>query len=196
MKLRMHEKSLFAVLLRSPWWASFVLAAGVFMLARLMLPNLYAAFVGLPFAAIGAWAAWQQLRAPSGARIAERLAALREMHWEEFSARIDGAYRSEGYEVTRLSGAQADFALEKSGRTLLLACKRWKATRTGVEPLKELHAAGQAREASECMYLAAGGITDTARAFAAQKGIRLVEGAALVALLPRAPRAAKPARAP
>lgn len=197
MKLEMAENSVFAVLLRSPWWVSIAVAGGVYVLAKFLLdkfstlPGIYALFVPLPFVIIGAYAGWQQLRAPSGARVAGMLEALRAMQWEEFSGGIEEAYKRAGYAVTRLPGAQGDFELERAGRRSLLACKRWKATRTGVEPLRELHAAAQARDAHECLYVSAGELTDNARAFAAQKGIRLVHGAELAKLLPRAGRAAK-----
>ncbi len=67
----------------------------------------------------------------------------------------------------------------------LVACKRWKAVRTGVEPLRELQAAREAREAHHCVYVATGEITDQARAFAMEKKISLVQGADLATLLRR-----------
>ncbi|MDH4188801.1 MAG: restriction endonuclease [Betaproteobacteria bacterium] len=189
MKLKMAENSIFAVLLRSPWWISIAVAGGVFLLARWLLakfseiPDIYALFVPLPFVVIGVYAGWRQLRAPSEARIAARLEALRAMQWDEFSGAIEEAYRRAGYAVARIAGGPADFELEKAGRKSLLACKRWKAMRTGVEPLRGLHAAAQARDAQECLYVAAGEITDAARAFAAQKGVHLVHGAELATLM-------------
>jgi restriction system protein len=106
------------------------------------------------------------------------------MSWDEFAAAMEEAYRREGYVVTRLNGAQADLQLMKEGwRTTLVACKRWKATRTGIEPLRELDAARRKGDAHECIYVAAGEVTDTARAFAAEKGIRLVDGAELARML-------------
>jgi restriction system protein len=86
-----------------------------------------------------------------------------------------------------MKNAAADLELGKSGRISLVACKRWKADRTGVEPLRELDAARHAREAQECIYVAAGGITDNARAFAARTNIRLLHDAELAALLPAHP---------
>lgn len=74
--------------------------------------------------------------------------------------------------------------LTRSGRLTLAACKRWKVARAGVEPLKELDAARQAREAHECIYVAAGEITDNARAYAARSNIRLLCDAELAALVP------------
>ena len=185
MKFPMAENSLFAILLRSPWWISFAVAAVIFGGARYFLPTVYALIVPLPFVVVGGLAAWRQLRAPSAARVARTLEALRALSRDEFRAALEDAYRREGYQVARFAGAQADLELAKAGRTTLLACARWKATRTGIEPLRELHAAARAREAAECVYLAAGEITATARAFAAQHGIRLLEGAELAKLLPR-----------
>lgn len=189
MKLEMHKNSLFAVLLRSPFWISFAIAGGLFLVARMFLPEQYAIFTALPFAAIGAYAAWKQLRAPSAAKVAGSLATLREMPWSELADAIERRYRAEGYTVNRLSGADADFELIKNGRTTLLAAKRWKAARTGAEPLRDLHAARRRRDAYDCAYLVAGEITENARKFAVDHNVRLVQGAELVGLVPPKGRA-------
>ena len=153
------------------------------MLAKFEMPEPYAIFVALPFLVIGCVAGWRQLRAPSAARVAGTLEALRALTWNEFSAALEAAFRRNGYAVSRLSGA-ADLELSKAGRISLVACKRWKATRAGIEPLRELDAARQARAAQECIYVVAGDITDNARAYAAQSNIRLLHDAELAALLP------------
>jgi restriction system protein len=186
----MHKNSLFAVLLRSPWWISIAVAVGIgvlgrFALEKFSLPGIYAVFFGLPFFVIGCYAGWQQLRAPSAERIAATLESLRAMSWDEFSAALEGAFRRDGCIVTRPDAAGADLELVKSGRVTLVACKRWKVARTGIETLKELDAAREARAAHECILVAAGDITDNARAFAAEKNIQLLHGAGLVRLLPQ-----------
>lgn len=188
MKFQMARNSLFAILLRSPWWISVAAAAGIFAAARLALPEIYAFFVALPFAVIGAYALWQQRHAPSAARVAGALQALRAMSWDEFSAAIEDAFHRDGYIVSRIGGAEADFELTKAGRVSLVWAKRWKVARTGIEPLRELYAAGRLRGAHECIYVAAGEITDNARVFAAGKNISLVHDAELAKLLPRAGR--------
>jgi len=168
---------------------SILVAAGAFALAKSLLSEAlapYGMFAALPFFVIGCVAGWKQLRAPSAARIDATLESLRALSWDEFSAALEDAYRRDGYAVSRLSIAGADLELAKSGRVSLVACKRWKVARAGVEPLRELEAARQAREAHEGIYLAAGGITDNALAFAAEKNIRLLHGAELAKLLPAA----------
>lgn len=183
MNFRMNPNSLFAILLRKPWWVSIAVAAGLFAVVRLAIPPFYAAFATLPFLVIGCYAGWQQLRAPSAARVARALDKLRAMAWEEFSAALEAAYRREGYSVGRIAGAPAELELTRAGRTALVACKRWKATRTGIDPLRELDAAKRARDAHDCIYVATAEITRNARAFAAEKGIKLLEGAELATLL-------------
>jgi len=186
MKLRMSENSLFAILLRSPWWISFALAAGVAVLTILVLPERYAvpaAFGGTPFAIIGAIAAWRQLRAPSAARVASTLEVLAGMSWREFSTALEDALRRDGFEVTRIATPAADFEAVKAGRRSLVACKRWKAASTGVEPLRDLQRATEAREAQEGTYVLLGGLTDNAREFATRHRIRILQGAELAQML-------------
>jgi restriction system protein len=185
MKLKMAQNSLFAILLRSPWWISVVVAGAAFAGLSLVLPAVYAAFCALPFAVIALYAGWQQLRTPSVESVARKLDKLRGSSWDEFSGAVEAAFRRDGYAVSRLAGEEADFELSKSGRVALLSCKRWKAARTGVEPLRQLHAARRKRDAQECIYVAAGEISDNARAFSAQHNIRLLQAAELASLLRR-----------
>lgn len=188
MKFRMAENSLFAILLRSPWWISLLVAAGIVAAARLVLPDVYAFFAALPFIVIGSVAGWRQLRAPSAARVADTLQALRTMSWGDFSGALEEAFRRDGYVVTRLAGTAADLELARAGRIALVGCKRWKAAYTGVDPLRELDDAKRARDAHECVYVTSGEITVGARAFAVEKNIRLIHGAELAKLLPRVRR--------
>ncbi len=194
MKLKMSQNSLFAILLRSSWWISIAIAGGLIVASGALLPPdyvVYGAFAALPFIVIGAIAGWKQLRAPSPARIASTLDAVRAMAWNDFANAIEAAFRADGYVVTRLAGQAADFEMKKSGRTVLLAGKRWKVARTGIEPLRELVAARQARDAQECQYVATGEITDNARRFATENRIRILSGPELARLMSAAGRIAK-----
>ena len=187
MKLTLPENSLFAILLRSRWWVSLLVALGAFALVRLFLHEGYAFFAALPFIVIAVMALWQQRNVPRGARLEAAIAALRAMTWEEFSRALEQGYRRQGYSVKRVEGA-ADFELEKAGRLSLVAAKRWKASSTGVEPLKELVAAGEAREAVECVYVLAGEMTQNALGFAKKTKLNWVRGADLVKLVGFTPR--------
>ena len=183
MPLKMHENSLFAILVRQAWWISGLVAIAMFGLLRLVLPWEFALFAALPFVVISAHVAWKQLRAPGAGRIAKTVEKLRAMSWDEFAAVTEAAYRREGFKVTRLESGRADFELVQGTRHTLVASKRWKAIRTGIEPMRELEAARDAHQAHECVYVSIGEITEQARAFATAKKIRVMQGADLVLLL-------------
>src|SRR3954470_24782704 len=99
MKLQMHSNSLFAVLLRSPWWVAGLVAAGAFGATRIFLPTELAAFATVPFVVIMVCAAGTQLRAPSGRRMAATLERLRAMSWDEFAQAVEKAFSRDGYAV-------------------------------------------------------------------------------------------------
>jgi len=186
MKFKMAPNSLFAVLLRSPWWISLVLAVVAALVVRLVLPEhlqIFAAFSAIPFLVIGGIAAWKQLRAPSAARVADTLGTLGAMSWNRFAATMEQAFRQAGHEVARLPGPAADFALTKAGRTTLVSCRRWKARRMGIEPLRDLHTAMVAQEATAGICVALGEPTEQASRFAAGHHIEFLQGASLAAFL-------------
>ncbi len=172
------------MLLRARWWVSALVALGVFALTRLILPEGFALFATLPFIVIAVVVAWKEIRQPRGARLEAALEKLRAMGWEEFAARVEQGYRRLGYAVKRTEGA-ADFELEKDGRVSLVSARRWKAARTGVEPLHELVGATERRGAEECVLVVTGELSDQARKLAGEKQIKLLEGAGLSALVKR-----------
>ncbi len=186
MNLKMKPNSLFAILLRSPWWISFGLVGLVALLSMALLPQEYRAvgvMGGFPFLVIGCIAAWRQWQAPSPARLARALELAQGMSWPEFSTAIEQSFGSQGYAVSRLSGKAADFQLLKAGHGTLVCSKRWKAANHGVEALRELVCARVARNAAQCMYISLGEVSDTARRFAQEHGVELVSGQQLAVLL-------------
>lgn len=192
MKFKMAKNSLFAILLRSSCWISFAIAAGVVLVARLVLPEQYVVggmIAATPFLGIGFVTAWRQLRAPNAARIAAALEAVGSMSWREFSDAVENAFRRDGYVTKRLDGRAADFEMSKAGRTSLVSCRRWKAASTGVEWLRDLDALTKERDAHEGIYIAVGGVTDNARRYAAERKLRVLEGVELAQLMRGAPTA-------
>ena len=195
-EFKMAENSLFAVLLRSSWWISAAIAAGVVGVAVMVLPEAYRVYggaMGLPFLGIAGMALWKQLQRPSTGRVDKTLDAVRTMTWPDFATVVEDGYRNSGYEVRRVQHAAADFEVTKDMRTSLVSGKRWKVARTGIEPLRDLIAAKDARDAHDCIYIAIGEVSDNARQFAAEKRIQLVEGPELAQLLPNIHRATRAA---
>lgn len=177
------KQSLFAILSRSPWWLSILVAGALFAATRLLVPDYIALAVAFPFVAVGGYAGWRQLRAPSTTKIADMLGVLRAMSWKDFSTLIEEAFRQDGYTVTKVTGDDVDYELTRNGRVAIVCCKRWKVARTGTAPIRDLFEAGQARNANDCIYVVAGEFTANAREFAAEKSIRLLNDAELVKLV-------------
>lgn len=189
MKFKFAPNSLFAILLRAPWWMSFLLVVLVVLAASALLPPAYVgygAMGGFPFLVIALVVAWRQWQAPNPARVRDTLARLAAMPWRDFAAALETAYLAQGYAVTRLQGSGADFALAKAGQVTLLSCKRWKAASLGLEALRELAAARvetteEGAKALVCISL--GQVSDAAQAFAQAQGITLMAPEALGVLL-------------
>ena len=182
MKWEMHENSLFAVLLRSPWWLSLLIAIAIAAALRVFLPLEFAIFGGLPFLVIACVAGWRQFRRPGAKRIAATLGRARGLSADVFRAELEEGFRRKGYSAKRGEGA-ADLVITQRGIVTLVGCRRWKAARTGIEPLREFDAATSEQAAHKRLYVAVGEVSDTARAFAAKKGIGLVQEEELARLL-------------
>jgi restriction system protein len=190
MKLKMAKNSLFAVLLRSPWWISMLLVLAFGLASAALLPKAYVPFGvmgALPFFVIGLMALQRQWNVPSAARVAELLERAAALPWRDFADSLDAAYRAQGHRVTRLNVPAADLQLEQAGRTTLVSAKRWKAANHGVEALRDLAAEKERRGAAACIYISAGAVSEKARIYAQEQGIELVSGAALAQLLAAAP---------
>ena len=186
----MSQNSLFAILLRSPWWISFVVAGLMGVGASVLLPDPYkllGALGSLPLVGVGCVAAWRQLRAPSAAQADGALAAAVNQPWREFAATLQSAWQAGGTQVELLPGPGADLRLTQGGRVTLVCARRWKAATHGAEPLRQLASAMQAEGAAGGIYvLAQGALSDSARLLARDHGIVVLQGAALAQLLLRA----------
>ena len=182
----MSDKSLFAVLLRSPWWISFALAVMVGAACFKWFPDRFAivgALSGLPFAVIGGIALWKQRGIPNPERIEAMLQKLSSLSARDFASTLEAAYAKDGYVVTKVTASGADLSVTKAGRTLLINSKRWKAATHGIEPVRELNAAMQALDANQGIYVAVNALSDAARTFASKNSIRVMQGTELALLM-------------
>lgn len=185
MKLKMAPNSLFAVLLRSPWWISIGIALAFVAAAQALLPEQYrvlGSMGAMPLVGIGLVAMWRQLRAPSTSQVEALRLKVAAMSWAEFSKALEQKFTRDGYVVERLQGAAAEFALQKEGRTTLVSAKRWKAARHGAENVQALHAAAQQRDASRSFYIASGEFSPNAIQFARAHAIELMRPESLAGL--------------
>ena len=185
MSFKLPPNSLFAILLRSPWWVSVGIALTLALLGQFLSAENFVLFIVpamIPFVAISLWVGWKQWQLPGRAQVQATLEAIAVMPWREFSSVVAQAYQREGYEVTPANGA-ADFVVEKGARKSLISCKRWKAASHGLEQLRELKAMRQAELANEAVYVTLGELQQAAREFADGHGIVLLQGVALARFL-------------
>lgn len=190
MNFKMRENSVFAILLRSPWWISatvaivFIAAAGAFMPAQYVPFGMMGA---TPFVVIAGMVLWRNRNAPDPKLIEAALAQAASQPWRGFAAALEKAFAAQGYEVTQLAGGAgsngADLRLVRSDQTTLVSAKRYKAATHGTEPLRELAAAMQKATAERGVYISLGEVTDQAATFAKEQGIELLSGQRLGALL-------------
>lgn len=186
MKFKMSEKSLFATLLRAPWWVSFLVMFGVALVAGALLPEAYkiAGMLGaFPFFVIGVMAAWRQRNAISPNRIQELVEQARGMGWRDFSVLVEEALRQQGFVVTRLNEGPADFQIEKNGRVTLVSAKRWKAATVGAEHLRELLAVRESRDAFSCTCMSLGVFSQAAIDLANASPMQLLGSANIAQLM-------------
>ncbi len=178
MNFKMAPNSLFAILLRNPWWISFVIAGVISVICAALLPKdmvVFGIMGTFPFLVTGCVALSRQWNAPTAKALqaeAERLAGL---NWRDFSKELEAKFASQGFNVERLNEAKnngaADFRLSKSGQTTLVAAKRYKAMNHGIEPLQALVALKEAQSADNAMYVCLGALTEQAEKYAKDQGV-------------------------
>lgn len=183
----MASNSLFAILLRSPWWISFVIAGAIGVAGAALLPEKYAllgAVGSLPILGVGFVAAWRQLRAPSAAQVDATVDAALALPWRTFADTLQNAWQTSGFVVERLPGPGADFRLTQNGRVTLVSARRWKAASHGSDPIRQLMASVQAEGAAAASYMAIqGNVSEAARALARDNDVRLLGRSELAKLL-------------
>lgn len=170
MKLKMAKNSLFAILLRSPWWISLLIGILLGLVSFALLPDevrVVGALSGLPFVVIAVMAAIRQWGRPSAARVAQIHDAVAAMPWPAFADLLAQAFQRQGHTVQRGKTEDFDFELERQGRRTLVSARRWKSARTGVESLRALQAAREASEAEQALYIALAPLSEQAQPYAA-----------------------------
>jgi restriction system protein len=176
------QTTLFQLLARQPWWITVLVAFGMFWLAYAVYPPV-APFFALPFTVLAIYIGFQQWRSGVPSNPSERLEALRNMSWENFSAAVTESYRRQGYAVTPARAQGYDFTLAKDGRVTLLQCRRWKVNQVGADPVRELARAVDREQAYRGICLATGEFSLPARKIAAAEPVALVSGTELAMLV-------------
>ena len=176
MKFKMAENSLFAILMRNPWWISLLIVIVFSLLCLALLPKnlvIFGIMGTFPFFITGIVAFKRQWGVPSPAKQQAELDRLSALSWRDFSAELEAKFVKQGFEVTRLNSGVADFKLEKAGHITLVSAKRYKAATHGIEALQALVVQQEAQGADKAMYVCLSPVTAQAAKFAKEKGVVL-----------------------
>ena len=182
MKFKMAHGSLFAVLMRSTWWYSALIALFPIAMGFVAFEGQYLIIgisASLPFLGIAAYSAYKQAKRPAMKRVLEVQKAALKMPVAELAKTIAAHYEKNNFSVVAFKGDEAELELERSRHKYLLSCKRFKAANTGIEPLKKLTAAGEKHEATGYLYVALGEISASALEYAQKNKIELIQAEAL-----------------
>ena len=186
MAFKLPRNSLFAMLLRSPWWISFAVAGVMSLVAMALLPEAYrvvGALSSLPFVIIGAMALKRQWSLPGAQEITQAARTLSVLNWQQFQPLALAALTEDGRVVREHQGAAADFIIHDAKGCRLVSAKRWKSARLGVESLRDLSEAFDESGASAGLILFLGEVTEPAARFAASNQIEIWGAAELAARL-------------
>lgn len=186
MAFKMSHNSLIAILLRNPWWMSFVVVGVIVLLATALVPAPYTVFgwmAALPFVVVGSIAAKRQWRQPSARALDAMLQQTAALNWNDFSAQVIQRFERQGYSVSRINSPGADLLLNRQGSTTVVACKRWKAATPGIEGLKELVAAQSKLQADKALWISLNTLSGSGHAFAREQGIEVLDALGLASLL-------------
>jgi restriction system protein len=182
-KFKISDKSLFAVLLRSPWWYSLALAAAVAVVSRALLSAelwVFGAMGAFPFFIISCIALYRQRNQMSAGKVSATLEQIGQQGWKEFSTQLQTQLQGQGYRISSASpGPGADFVLTRQGRISVLSAKRWKAAQVNEADVQALRASMDAHEAREGLYLSLGKANQKAQEFASLNRISILTNAPL-----------------
>lgn len=110
--------------------------------------------------------------------------SLLDMSWQEFEGLVAQYFQRKGYEVKVLGGAGADGGVDvelRQGTELaLVQCKQWRATRVGVDVVRQLYGVMAARNASTGYVVTSADFTPDAQKFVSGLNIHLLNGEQLI----------------
>jgi restriction system protein len=192
-----RSEGLISLAARLPWWGALLLGGVFYTLLAHVMPMalvgplakaLEPAFRMLGYFLAAACLLGAVLRL--GTRLKQKLLfdgqrslnEIRSLNWSDFEHLIAEAFRREGF-VSNLTDSGpdggVDLVLTRERERWFVQCKQWRTRRVGVKTVRELAGVISAAGVAGGIVVCSGGYTASARAFARQAGIRLIDGAAL-----------------
>ncbi len=186
MKWKMAENSLFAILLRAPWWASGGISLALIGLSFALLPTTYVIFglaAAIPFVVIAVMVLWRLAKRPRAAAVEATAERVRAMNAKAFGADLTRAFEQAGHAVEPGRGGSADLLVTQGWRVQVLSYRKWKAAHIGIEPLRALEQAREEAEAQGAVFITLGQLSQQAAAYAQKHSIQVLGAEGLAVLL-------------
>jgi restriction system protein len=146
--------------------------------------------VCLAGAALSAWRRHQRRALVDAVAHAPAAGTIEGMSWSEFEMLVGEAYRLQGFQVTETGGGApdggVDLVLTRGGETFLVQCRQWRASKVGVDTVRELFGVMAARGATGGFVVTSGRFTNEAKLFTQGRNLQLVDGPRLLAMLQQA----------
>lgn len=189
-----------------PWWVPFAVATLLYLGAKIILPALqftnpvFIAMAGavIALAPIGtvlllALGCGLIVRNAVSSRQRQQLLArqsgiesVRGLSWDDFERIVGEIFRQRGYRVVENQAHGADRGIDLRlaglGESIVVQCKHWNTNSVGVSLVRELLGVTVSEQATRGILVCSGTFTRSAKAFAQQNGIELIDGDELVAL--------------
>lgn len=112
------------------------------------------------------------------------------MRWPEFEQLVGEGFRLQGFDVREHGGARphgdVDIVLQRGKEVFLVQCAEWRATKVGIDTVRDLYGVMLARGANGGFVVTSGRFTEEAIAFVEGRNVRLVDGPKLKGLMRQA----------
>lgn len=109
--------------------------------------------------------------------------AIRKLTWEQFETMVGEAFRKQGFTVQETDKGPdggVDLVLRKGREMFLVQCKQWRASKVGVQVVRELYGVMSARGATGGFVVTSGAFTSDAWKFAKGTNLQLIDGKRLL----------------
>lgn len=193
------------VLSELPWWLAVVLSVLIYVCGKYIIPQvefknpIFIAFGGaaqalstpisLAFLSIGVLSliggVFTRKRRNALFDKQTSIESVRALSWLDFERLIGEYFNRQGYSVAENTKQGADggvdLRLVKNGESVIVQCKHWK-NKIGVPVVREHLGAVTAQKASRGIVVTSGKFTRTARTFAVENNVGLIDGSDLAEL--------------
>jgi restriction system protein len=155
------------------------IALSIFSIAQYLLP-----LILIGGAATNYWSAHKRKINYESTLANGRRSDLLNMSWREFEGLVAEYFRREGFDVKLIGGngpdGGVDVELRKGAEFWLVQCKQWRATKVGVDVVRELYGVMAARGATGAYVVTSASFTKDAQGFVNGRNIHLISGNNLI----------------